>query len=510
LILLFALVALIPASLLTANSAYSIFKLQEQISNLYNGILVILVDLDEGHVSLLQMKSDILSHIMTTNKEDMQAIEARIKQNEAKFTSVLANYKEISDFPLQVEIMKRRGLDHMISDDHAFITQVRVNWEEYQATRDNVLSLSGQNRSSEAAAITFGEANTRFDRLVSSYQKTVDLNKEIAKVLYEESNYISGLAYLYSAIVFAISFGIAIIVAVLLAKRLISPVVEKLQRAKKDMNKFASETSIIEGHHQSSSATANLRSQIKDSSYNEDQEGEEEQDKERSTHSPLTAPLEAKATGDKLINPPTIENQQEEKIFDEILSSNQLILLHAELYRRNLKEESPTLSSKFLQYLVSYAERGADKRGDQVSASRSNNNNKEKKMTVLITRAGSNLHRKFQSKKNTEIYLLSMSTLAPISKSDEGLVVISLTNTALITEVVRRALENNPSSIIIFDNVTGLINTIGFEKTHAFILSLVDMLQPYPRGRIVLLINKRAHKQHELQSIANIFNIFIQ
>lgn len=177
LLLLFILVALIPGSLLAANSAYSVLKLQEQISNLYHGILVILVGLDEGHVSLLQIKSDMLGHILTTDEAQMQVIRERIVQNERRFSDVLANYKEISDFPLQVEIMKRRGLDQMISDDHEFITQVRVDWIQYQTVSDNVLSLSGQNRNSEAAALAFGEANARFDRLISSYQKTVNLNK---------------------------------------------------------------------------------------------------------------------------------------------------------------------------------------------------------------------------------------------------------------------------------------------------------------------------------------------
>lgn len=79
LILLFIVVALIPGSLLAANSAYSIFRLQEQISNLYHGILVIIIGLDEGHVSLLQIKSDMLGHIPTVKGAEMQTVYERIK-----------------------------------------------------------------------------------------------------------------------------------------------------------------------------------------------------------------------------------------------------------------------------------------------------------------------------------------------------------------------------------------------------------------------------------------------
>jgi hypothetical protein len=486
LILLFALVALIPASLLTANSAYSVFKLQEQISNLYHGILVIIVGLDDGHLSLLQMKSNILSHILTNDRGQMQSLEERIKQNERRFSDVLANYKEISDFPLQVEIMKRRGLEHMISDDHAFITQVRVDWIQYQATRDSLLSLSAQNRNSEAAALAFGEANAKFDRLIASYQKTVDLNKEIARVLYEESNYVSGLAYLNSAVVFALSFGIAVVVAVMLSKKMTSPIAEAQRRAKKNMDKFAVENSIMERSHH---PTFNSRSHLENNIKEEEVVGSASDNASTFT---TPEPVEMGITAD------------ERQLVNETLSNNQLILLHAESYNKNNKETPPSLSSKFLRFLVSSND---DRGGSYVVNSGPTTTNKK---LVLITRAGSNLHQEIQHRGNAEIYLLSMSTLAPITKSAEGLVVISLTQTALIVEAVRRTLEKNPLSTVIFDNLTQLVNTIGFEKTYALIHTLFDVVPPYPNARIVFLVNKNAHKPHEIQSIANMFNVFVQ
>lgn len=508
LVLLFALVALIPASLMTANSAYSIFKLQEQISNLYNGILVIIVGLDDGQFSLLQMKSDVLSHILTTDSEQMELLAERIKQNELHFSDVLADYKEISDFPLQVEIMKRRGLEQMISDDREFITQVRLDWIQYQATRDSLLSLSGQNRNSEAAAVAFGEANTKFDKLISSYQKTVDLNKEIAQVLYEESNHVAGLAYLYSAVSFAASFGIAVIVAVLLSKKMTSPIAEAQRRAKKDLDKFAVESAIISksdssiknNPHSPFSSHPQLESDVA-------KEGERRKKEEEllvANEDTTSAKLGPYGRG-------VIEEEQ--RLFNEILSNNQLILLHVESYYKSNNQGPPSFSSNFLHLLISHVGDGRKKNNNNDQVHSGATTTIANRKLILITRAGSNLHRELSSRREgAEIYLLSLSMQAPITKSADGLVAISLTNTPLIVEAIRRALEGTPSSTttIIFDNVTELVYTIGFEKALRFIRTLFEIVASFPNARLVFLVNKGAHPPHEMQSIANMFNSFVQ
>jgi hypothetical protein len=131
---------------------------------------------------------------------------------------------------------------------------------------------------------------------------------------------------------------------------------------------------------------------------------------------------------------------------------------------------------------------------------------------ILMTRAGSNLHREISGRREgAEIYLLSLSMQAPITKSADGLVAISLTNTPLIVEAIRRTLEGNPSSsTIIFDNVTELVYTIGFEKALRFIRTLFEIVASFPNARLVFLVNKAAHPPHEMQSIANMFNSFVQ
>jgi hypothetical protein len=499
LVLLFTVVALIPASLLTANSAYSFFKLQEQISNLYNGILVIIVGLDDGHLALLQMKSDILSHILTTDPQQMQTLNERIKDNERSFSNVLANYKEIGDFPQQVEIMKRRGLENMTASDHAFITEVRVDWLQYLAVRDNVLSLSGQNRNSEAQALAFGQANTQFDKLIADYQKTVDLNKEIARVLYEESNSVASTAYMYSAVVFALALGIAIVVAALLSKKLTSPIAEVQQEAKKSMDKFTAENAIVESYRHN--VDSGLHSRGNNSIMKQKIEAPERE-------KPISNDAVAFAASRPIETGSSLSAADRERFYN-MLSSNQLILLHAESYNTDSRDMLSSPTSKFLRFMVSLSNPNskdalADPHGTDKTTTIAN------KKLVLVTRAGSNLKRQVQGREKTEIYLLSLSTHAPITKSTDGFVVISLTNTSIIVEAVRHTLEKNPASFIIFDNITEIAHTIGFDKAHRFIQAFNEVITSFPDARLVLLVNKHAHQPQEIQSIANMFNVFVQ
>lgn len=489
LILLFLLVALIPASLLAANSAFAVFKLQEQISNLYHGILVIIVDLGKGQSSLLQMKSNILNHIMTTDSDEMNEIRTRISDNEEVFSDVLANYKEISDFPLQVDIMKRRGLDQMIIDDHKFITQVRLEWIDYKATKDNILALSGQNLNSEAAAIAFGEANEKFDRLTASYQKTIDLNSEIARVLNEESTYVAQIALAYGVIAFAGSIGAAVAVAVFLSKRLTSPIAKMQEKARKEMDVFLAESSAMQKHRPSNG---------------DNDGGGSNDDKKPSISFAASLEEEAQRSVVKNDNYSTIPKEQE-KTFDEILLSKQLILLHSGIYEKvqaagnhdnDDDKSSSSYSSSLLDSIISVG-------GHNSSANLHNR-------LVVITTKRSNLHQKVQGSKGVSVYLLSTSAQAPLSMSVGGAVVISLAHTSLILEAIQRTLQENQYVTIILDNASVLIHTLGLQKTFSLLGYISETIQQHPNSRLVVLVNKKAHNPQELQSFANIFNVFIE
>jgi hypothetical protein len=302
----------------------------------------------------------------------------------------------------------------------------------------------------------------------------------------------------YSAVVFVLSLGSAVVVAIMLARKLISPMAEAQKRAKSDLDKFATETSMVEHHRRSLDFSS--------SSLSSSLEGDVAALKEGGTPAKELAPDPAPNI---ITLPEKVEEWsisiEEQKHFNEILFNNQLILLHAESYNTNFRGEALLPhSSKFLKSVIlSSNYLGNGKSGKLDSATTDSR-------LVLITRAGSNLHREVQHKGNADIYLLSLSSPTPITKSADGLVIISLTNTSLIIEALRHTLEKNPLSTIIFDNITEFVHTIGFEKMHRFTQALNEVITSYRDVRLLLLVNKHAHQPHEIQSIANMFNIFVQ
>ncbi|MGC2684484.1 MAG: MCP four helix bundle domain-containing protein, partial [Candidatus Nitrosopolaris sp.] len=96
LILLFILVALIPILTLSVISVYSISRLQEQISNVYYGALLIQVGLNDGNAQLLQMRLNVQRYIVADNATEKHSLLTNIQQTEDKFLQTLFNYKRIT------------------------------------------------------------------------------------------------------------------------------------------------------------------------------------------------------------------------------------------------------------------------------------------------------------------------------------------------------------------------------------------------------------------------------
>jgi hypothetical protein len=134
----------------------------------------------------------------------------------------------------------------------------------------------------------------------------------------------------------------------------------------------------------------------------------------------------------------------------------------------------------------------------------------DKNSLVVMTRKGSNLYYRVRNKAGALIYILSASAQSPLHTSEEGLLVISLSQTPILLEATRRTLEENPSATIILDNATEFIHTLGFEKAFSLLRSISEVASSYPRSHIVVLINTRAHERSALESIANIANVFIE
>lgn len=439
LILLFILIALIPILTLSIISTYSISRLQEQISNVYYGALLIQVGLNDGNAQLLQMRLNVQRYVMADNAIEKHSTLTNIEQTEDKFMQTLFNYKRITDFPIQVVILNNRGQNYLIPYEAQLVNQVHKNWQDYRTERDTTLALSNENRVAEAIKEFNGPEANKFDELLIIYKKIVDLNTQIANIMYNESISVVQQAILYDIIASVGSACAAVIAAILLSKKLTPSLAEIERNAKKQIEQFVKASSSM-----LSNTELNVRPNGQNFSDSQIEIGE---------------------------------------------SEGPLMLLNSSAYEN--REEKLSQSYQILNSFLSATGR-------------------DKNSLVVMTRKGSNLYYRVKNRAGVLIYILSASAQSPLHTSEEGLLVISLSQTPLLLEAARRSLEENPSATIILDNATEFIHALGFEKAFSLLRNISEVASSYPKSHVVVLINTRAHARNEIESIANIANIFIE
>jgi hypothetical protein len=245
LILLFILVALIPILTLSVISVYSISRLQEQISNVYYGALLIQVGLNDGNAQLLQMRLNVQRYIVADNATERLSLLTNIQQTEDKFMQTLFDYKKITDFPIQIVILNKGGQGYLIPYEAQLINQVHKNWQDYRTERDTTLTLSNEKRPAEAIKMFNGAEANKFDELLITYNKIVDLNTQIARIMYYESIFVVQEAILYDIVASAASACAAVTAAILLSKKLTPSLAEIERSAKKQIEKFVKTSSAV-------------------------------------------------------------------------------------------------------------------------------------------------------------------------------------------------------------------------------------------------------------------------
>lgn len=465
LILLFTLVALIPILTLSLISVYSISRLQEQISNVYYGALLIQVGLNDGNAQLLQMRLNVQRYILADNATEKHSLLTNIQQAEDKFMQTLFDYKRITDFPIQVVILNNRGQGSLIPYEAQLVNQVHKNWQDYRTERDITLALSNENRQADALKEFNGQEANKFDQLLITYDKIVDLNTQIAKIMYDESIFVVQQAILFDIIASAASAGAAIIAAILLSKRLAPSLAEIERSAKKQIEKFVKKSSGV-------LTKTEVTSDVQNGQSSSDHFGPE---------------FEVGQTNRE--NSSDHFGQDRHQEFEVGQTQGPLMLLNSSAYQN--QEEKLSQSSHVLDSLLSATT------GDKNSL-------------VVMTRRGSNLFYKVKNRPGVLIYILSASAQSPLHTSEEGLLVISINQTSILLEAARRTLEENPSATVILDNATEFIHSIGFEKAFSLLRNISELASSYPRSHIVVLINTRAHERSAVESIANIANVFIE
>ncbi|AIF82473.1 Protein of unknown function (DUF835)/Four helix bundle sensory module for signal transduction [Candidatus Nitrososphaera evergladensis SR1] len=518
LVLSFVIISVIPASLLSAISFFSLSRLEQSISNIYLGTVTIISNLSDGHKDLIEMRLNVGRLISATDDQQKQGILKQIEQNEGNFLRTLIGYKEIDDFPLQIDILQRRGLSNMTSYEDSLLTQVNDDWLEYQQARNMVITLTNEGSRENATAYSNTVAADRFSKLATSYNKIVDLNNNLASIMFDESQSVAKQAYTFAVITSASSIAFAVAAAFLISKRL-APSVDELQReARKKIEMFISKG--IGGKGRGNDDSSKLATTISTNNVQ----------KEKTSESTPSALIQTgRNNSDNNNNDNLVPEELEEQVGD-LLQKGPMILLHFSQYkelmeRQHASEDNQqqtrirTVADSLLDYYLTTATGDASSspsssstslRTTSSSSPSSESSARDKKTNlVLITKRTSNLYSLGRNAGAT-IYVLSSSSQDPITTSADGLLVISINQTSLILEAIKRTLRENPNSVIVLDNITELIHKLGFAKVFSLIQSVSDEVSPYPNSRIIVLINENAHPRNEVEAIATICNAFIR
>jgi len=102
------------------------------------------------------------------------------------------------------------------------------------------------------------------------------------------------------------------------------------------------------------------------------------------------------------------------------------------------------------------------------------------------------------------LMLTSVSTQESISENE---IALPANNTALILDSLNKILETHTEEnvFLVFDNISGLIELVGFDKTYKFLLYIADMLSS-KRTTALFLLNKSAHDPKVVSRIRGLFH----
>jgi hypothetical protein len=124
----------------------------------------------------------------------------------------------------------------------------------------------------------------------------------------------------------------------------------------------------------------------------------------------------------------------------------------------------------------------------------------------VFTRHASGIYESLGRQRSVRIVLMSASasTSVPVS---ENQIVLPADNTPLVLDSLREILSRHgdQNTFLIFDNVSELVMSVGFEKAYKFLLCAVEMVSSKP-ATVLFLINSSAHESQEVSRLRGLFH----
>jgi hypothetical protein len=125
---------------------------------------------------------------------------------------------------------------------------------------------------------------------------------------------------------------------------------------------------------------------------------------------------------------------------------------------------------------------------------------------VIFTRRGSPIHSSLHEQKAVRFFCLSQQVSAPKEFSENEMLLPS-NDTSLMLDVFDKTLKANPQCVVnvVFDSLSDLVLSVGFEKTYRFMRYAVEMLAS-PRNTVLFLLNQNAHDPKGASSLRGLFS----
>lgn len=124
---------------------------------------------------------------------------------------------------------------------------------------------------------------------------------------------------------------------------------------------------------------------------------------------------------------------------------------------------------------------------------------------AVFTRKGSAIHSSLVEQKAVKFFCLTQRVSVPRELSEKEMLLPS-SDTSLMLNVFDKMLKAHPEGVIniVFDNLSDLVLSIGFEKTYHFMRRAVEVLAS-PRITALFLVNEFAHGSEVVSSLRGLF-----
>jgi hypothetical protein len=125
---------------------------------------------------------------------------------------------------------------------------------------------------------------------------------------------------------------------------------------------------------------------------------------------------------------------------------------------------------------------------------------------IIFTRRGSAIHSSLHEQKGVKFFCLTQQVSVP-KEFSENEMLLPLSDTSLMLDVFDKSLKAHPEGNInvVFDSLSDLVLSVGFEKTYRFMRYAVEMLAS-PRNTVVFLLNQNAHDPKVESSLRGLFS----